>query len=141
MDETTFRRNVREKHATHSSAVEELIWHQLSTDIDLGHSERLQFEIDPFSFGITLIQTEEVVFPEPDDLIPQDPDDDVEKFDTLECVCDELVSWFADRWVAAGGPARYSPAYVFFHGGMDTPRYDLEQKRWCSVEEVWPDNS
>jgi hypothetical protein len=51
---------------------------------------------------------------------------------------EELLPWFADRWKAAGGPGRFSPAYADFHGGLEQPRYHLEQRRWNSVAEVWP---
>ena len=53
----------------------------------------------------------------------------------------ELFPWFAERWEAAGGPRHCRPAYAFFHGGLDEPRYDLEQRRWCEVAEVWPEDA
>jgi hypothetical protein len=74
------------------------------------------------------------------------PDDFLERaeaagLDWLVAVSEEIVRWFADRWEAAGGPSRYRPAYAFFHGGVDTPRYDLERRRWCEVTEVWPEGA
>ena len=65
-------------------------------------------------------------------------DADLGVFEAIEA---ELPAWLAERWQAVGGPGHYRPAYLVFHGGLDEPRYDLEQLRWCEVEEVWPEEA
>ena len=46
------------------------------------------------------------------------------------------------RAVAGSGWASTFPSGVcVFHGGLDEPRYDLEQRQWFSVEEVWPEEA
>ena len=140
---TEFRQVVRDSLQTLNASTESAIRLELSTSFDLGHSGKLQFEIDPVYYGIHLIQTEETVIDGDAvyDLIPFDILDSVEESggDPFTVIADEIVAWFADRWSAADGPKHYSPAYVFFHGGLDSPRYDLEHKRWRPVEDVWPD--
>lgn len=50
--------------------------------------------------------------------------------DWLQIVATEIVTWFTARWHACCGPRYYSPAYIFFHGGLETPRYDMEKRAW-----------
>ena len=89
-----------------------------------------------------MIQTEEDVLAEDvvDQALPMNIQEGAEEaeIDLSGIVTEEIVPWFAERWRAIGGPTQCSPAYVFFHGGLDSPRYDLESDRWCSVSEVWP---
>jgi hypothetical protein len=140
MSNKRFREAIRSRLARLNESTERAIRQELAEPIDLGHSGRLQFEFDPVDYGIRLVQTEEVVLSGADDPIPNDIIEEAELAgsDLFDLLNEEVVSWFADRWEAAEGPKRYSPAYIFFHG-LDTSRYDLEQRRWCSVDEVWPD--
>lgn len=142
MNNADFRNAIRGLLGQFNHAVEEAIRRELADPIDLGHSGRLQFEVCPHFFGIHLIQTEEVVFEDCDveDRLPIEfhAEADELDIDLHGLVAEELFPWFADRWVAADGPRHFRPAYAFYHGGLDEPRYDLEQRRWCEVEEVWP---
>jgi hypothetical protein len=145
MDEAEMRAEIRDALRSLDAAAEEAIRNELAKSFDLGHSGRLQFEIDPTFYGIHLIQTEETVVPG-DSILDAIADGFLERadaagLDPLTAVGEEVVRWLADRWEAAGGPLKYRPAYAFFHGGMDEPRYDLEQRRWCEVNEVWPEES
>jgi hypothetical protein len=140
MTEGDFRNAVRGLLEQYNQKVEQAIRRELAAPIDLGRSGRLQFEIDPHGYGIHLVQTEEGVFGGvptkaiPDALLDAADEAGVDLFQMLG---EELLPWFAARWQAAGGLSRFSPAYAFFHGGLHQPRYHLEQRRWCSVEEVW----
>ena len=88
------------------------------------------------------MQTEEEIVPYSAilDALPQELRDAAAAadLDVFAGIVAELPPWLADRWQAAGGPSHYRPAYLLFHGGLDEPRYDLEQRRWCEVSEVWP---
>jgi hypothetical protein len=143
MGEAEMRAAIREALQSLNKTVEAAIRRELSEPFDLGHSERLQFEVCPQSFGIKLIQTEEEIVPDyaVPDTVPQGLRDaaaaaDLDVYAGIEA---ELFPWFADRWQAVGGPLHYQPAYAFCHGGLYEPRYDLEQRRWCEVSEVWPE--
>lgn len=142
MVEAGMRAAIREALQSLNAAAESAIRRELSEPIDLGHSERLQFEICPQFFGITLIQTEEEIVPDSaiPDAIPQGVQAEAEAADLdldggIEA---EVMPWIAARWVAVGGPRHYRPAYAFFHGGQNEPRFDLELGRWFKVSEVWP---
>lgn len=143
MDEAELREGIRDALRSLDPIVELAIRRELASQFDLGHSGRLQFEIDPAFFGIHLIQTEQEVLPGMA-LFDALPDGFLERgeaagLDEQAAVGEEVVRWLADRWQAAGGPLKHRPAYCFFHGGLDAQRYDLEQRRWCPVDEVWPD--
>jgi hypothetical protein len=142
MSDADFRNAIRGVLAQFNRTVEDAIRRDLADPLDLGHSERLQFEVCPHYYGITLIQTEEVVLEDSalEDAIPQTVREaaDLADADLHSLVGEELFPWFAQRWNAAGGPGHYRPAYAYYHGGLDEPRYDLERRRWCEVEEVWP---
>jgi hypothetical protein len=144
VDDAGLRNAIRDALRKHNTSTEDAIRRELATSFDLGHSGRLQFEIDGTYYGIWLIQTEEVVLKDSIwDMIPKNLLDEAGTayFDLFTAIEEELVQWFADRWCAAGGPTYYSPVYVFFHGGLSQPRYDLEKRRWCSVDEVWPEEN
>jgi hypothetical protein len=47
-----------------------------------------------------------------------------------------LCPWFAECWEAVGGPARFSPAFLFFHG-YHLQQYDLERRCWLSSAEAF----
>jgi hypothetical protein len=140
VDDACFRQAIRDSLRKQTTSTENAIRRELAKSFNLGHSSRLQFEIDGTDYGISLVQTEEVVLQDSIwDSIPESVLDEAEcaDYDLFEVIEEELVQWFADCWSAAGGPKHYSPAHVFFHGGL--PRYDLETRRWCSVEDVWPE--
>jgi hypothetical protein len=94
------------------------------------------------SAGIKLVQTEEEIIPDSavQDAIPPELQAAAEAadLDVFAGIEAELPPWLAERWQAVGGPSHYRPAYLLFHGGLDEPRYDLEERRWCKVSEVWP---
>jgi hypothetical protein len=141
VEEPEFRKAIREALGTLNPAVEAALRREVAGPIDLGHSGRLQFEVCPFFHGIHLVQTEEEILPDSaaHDSLPQELQDAAEAvgLDLDDAVEAELLPWLADRWLAVGGPRLYSPAYAFFHGGLEEPRYDLERRRWLSVEEVF----
>lgn len=143
MTEADFRNAIRGVLHQFDDAVEAAIRRELAEPFDLGHSQRLQFEVCPHFYGIHLVQTEEGILEDSaiEDAIPASiaeaaaPTD----FDLHELLGKELFPWLADRWQAAEGPRHFSPAYAYYHGGLDEPRYHLEQYRWREVEEVWPE--
>lgn len=143
MTETEMRAGIREALRSLNTIAETAICREIAAPIDLGHSQRLQFEACPNFFGIKVVQTEEEVLPDSavQDAIPPElraaaESADLDVFAGIEA---ELPPWLAERWQAVGGPDRYRPAYLLFHGCADEPRYDLEQRRWCEVSEVWPE--
>jgi hypothetical protein len=95
----------------------------------------LQFEIDDIYFGITSCATENIILPGDwfDCLVSSDWLEGAEAFlgGWNELIAQKLCPWFADSWQSVGGPAAYSPAYLFFHmSPLD--QYDLEQRHWIS---------
>ena len=141
MDETDLRVAVRATLHTMNAAVEAALTRELAYPIDLGHSGRLQFEVCPYFYGVKLVQTENEIV---EDYAIQDgmPREigaaaDAADMDLHNMIAEELFPWLADRWAAVGGPGRYHPAYLFYHDENDV-RWDLEQRRWLSVQEVWP---
>jgi hypothetical protein len=141
MTEADFRNALRAVLHRFDEAVEAAIRRELAEPFSLGGSNRLQFEVCPHSYGIHLVQTEEAVLDGGvfEDAIPADLKAAAEQadFDLHELLGKELFPWLADRWQAAGGPRHFSPAYAYYHGSMDEPRYNLEEYRWCDVKEVW----
>jgi hypothetical protein len=142
MTEAEMRAGVRKALRSLNAVAEEAIRRELAEPIDLDHSGRLQFEACPQFFGVKLVQTEEEIVPDsaiqeaiPPELQAAAEAADLDVFAGIEA---ELPPWLAERWQAVGGPSHYRPAYLLFHGGLDAPRYDLEQRRWCAVSEVWP---
>jgi hypothetical protein len=144
MDESGMRAAVRDALQSLDAPAEAAIRRELAAPINLGHSGRLQFEACPYFFGVKVVQTDEEIIPDSGiaDAIPEAARDASEAadLDVHAAIGAELPAWLADRWQAVGGPSHYRPAYLLFHGGLDEPRYDLEQRRWCEVAEVWPDN-
>ena len=143
MREAEMRAGIRVALQSLNEDAERAIRQELAAPLDLGHSGRLQFEVCPYFFGIHLVQTEECILEDSvilDAMTPQLRDAaDAADLDLYTALGEELFPWFAERWLAAEGPTHFRPAYAIFHGGLDEPRYDLEQRRWCSVEEVWPE--
>ena len=108
---------------------------ELARPIHLPEGRRLQFEIDPFFFGISSCATEEPLLSD-DWLENALPDDWFERAEAAaggwnEMISAELCPWFADCWEAVNGPASFSPAFLFFHG-YHLDQYDLERRRWLS---------
>jgi hypothetical protein len=112
---------------------------ELDKPIALEAEQRIQFEIDPFSFRLTFTASEEDLLP--DDWLDEATPDQwfVRAGDVLggfdELVAERMTAWIADAWASAGGPARFSPAFIFFHGYHQN-LYDLEQRRWLSGDEL-----
>lgn len=145
MTENEMRAGIRDILHSLDAVAEAAIRRELAEPIDLGHSERLQFEACPFFFGVKLVQTEDEIVPDsaiPDAIPPEmEAAAEAANLDVFAGIAAELPPWLADRWQAVGGPSHYRPAYLLFHGGLDQPRYDLEKRRWCAVSEVWPEET
>jgi hypothetical protein len=100
----------------------------------------LQFEADPWSWGITSTATEEPVL-DGEGLERELPADWFERCEAAgvngdALLADAMCSWFAECWQAVGGPERFSPAYLFLHGYHDR-QYHLERRCWVPVEEAF----
>jgi hypothetical protein len=112
---------------------------ELAQSISLGPGRRLQFEIDDFCFGVTLCATEGILLPGDwlDEVLPADwferADDSLDG--SHDIICEELCPWFAECWEAIGGPAAFSPAYLFFH--WYPQQYDLERRSWTPAGEAF----
>jgi hypothetical protein len=104
----------------------------------------LQFEADPYTWGVACCATEEPVT-EGDWLDESLPADWYERAEAAgidwigarTLLEREICQWFADCWHAEGGPARFSPAYLFLHDYHDQ-QYDLERRCWVSAAEAFP---
>jgi hypothetical protein len=142
MRESEMRAAIRCALQSPNAPTEAAIRRELAEPFALGHSKRLQFEVCPHFFGIKVVQTEEEIVPDSAIADAAPPEiratAEIADLDVHAGIEAELFPWLAERWQAAGGPDHYRPAYAFFHGGLDEPRYDLEQRRWCEVSEVWP---
>ncbi len=143
MNEAEMRAGIRAALRSLDEAAQAAIRRELASPIDLGPRDRLQFEVCPYFYGIHLVQTSETILPDSalEGAMPQQLQAaaDEADLDLYAALGEELFPWLAEQWQAAGGPRHYRPAYAFFHGGLDEPRYDLEQRRWCEVGEVWPE--
>jgi hypothetical protein len=109
---------------------------ELDKPIALDADQWLQFEIDPFFFGISSCATEDVVMPG-DWLEAALPKDWFERAEVSlggwnELISEVLCPWFAECWQFVGGPARFSLATLFFHD-YHYDQYDLVQRRWESA--------
>jgi hypothetical protein len=113
---------------------------ELARSVKLKEGWPLQFEVDLYSWGIASCASEEPIIT--DDWLSRTLTwawfERAEKagVDWGALISDELCPWFADCWQAAGGPARFSPAYLFFHD-YHNEQYDLEQRRWIPAEEAF----
>ena len=143
MNDSELRAAVTAALGTLDRATEQAIRWELATIIDLGDSGRLQFEIDPITLAVQLTQTENEIVEHNAvyDALAESVEDTAEAggLDVYAVVNELALPWLADRWRSSGGPERYRPAYAFFHGGPEQPRYDLERRRWVAAAEVWPD--
>ena len=110
---------------------------ELAKPIALESGRQLQFEIDDLYYGVTLCATGETVLPGEwlDGLLPGDWFQRAEDaaVDWNEIIAEEMCPWFAGCWLAAGGPAGFRPAYLFFHLHPER-QYDLDGRRWVSSE-------
>jgi hypothetical protein len=100
----------------------------------------LQFESDPWSWGITSTATEESVF-DGDRLSDELPGDWFERAEAAGVnwdglLSDEVCPWFAGCWESVGGPAQFSPAFLFLHGYHDH-QYNLERRCWVPAAEAF----
>ena len=105
---------------------------ELARAIELDDGDFLQFEVDPWSWDISSCASEEQVT-EADWLLEKVPDW-IERAGDAGINWDEMLSvevcpWFADCWQEVGGPARFSPAYLFIHG-YHHQQYNLESRCW-----------
>jgi hypothetical protein len=113
---------------------------ELARTVKLEPGRCLQFQADPWSWGVSSCASEEPVIT--DDWLSQAltwgwferAEAAGVNFDAM--IADELCSWFARCWREVGGPARFSPAYLFFHD-YHHRQYDLEQSRWVSAAEAF----
>jgi hypothetical protein len=110
---------------------------ELARSVELEEGRRIQFEADPYSWGVSSCATEEPVIT--DDWLSRALTWDwFERAEEAGVDCDaliweELCPWFAGCWEEVGGPARFSPAYLFFHDHHDQ-QYDLERRGWVPSE-------
>ena len=106
---------------------------ELARPVTIEVGRRLQFEIDPQSWGVSSCATEELIIGDwwLYDSLPGDWLDRAEalgvNWDAL--FSNEVCPWFATCWRTVGGPTRFSPAYLFIHDYHDT-QYDLERTCW-----------
>jgi hypothetical protein len=113
---------------------------ELARSVKLEAGRRLQLEVDPWSWGVSSCASEEPVIT--DDWLSRALT--WEWFERVETagansdvmISDELCPWFARCWHEVEGPARFSPAFLFFHDYHDQ-QFDLEQSRWVPTEEAF----
>jgi hypothetical protein len=113
---------------------------ELARPIALEGGRRLQFEVDPFGFGVFSCATEEALLSGNwlEDALPGDWFERAEAAlgGWTELISAELCPWFAECWQAVAGPARFSPAFLFFHG-YHREQFDLERLRWLPAAEAF----
>jgi hypothetical protein len=119
----------------YSDRLRNTIHGELAKAVAIEAGQQLHFEIDDFFFGVSMCATETTILPGDwlDGVLPGDWFDRAEDagVDWNAIIVEELCPWFAECWQAAGGPAAFSPAYVFFHL-RPQQQYDLERRRWAS---------
>lgn len=130
---------VRPYFERHAVRLDARLRQALSEPIQLEPDRRIQFEVCPFFYRIVLCVTEEEILPDdwlmndlPDGLLAQMEEAGA---DSLEIISETVVDWLADGWHRVGGPQLFHPAFAFFHGYSE--QFDLEQRRWLSVEEAF----
>lgn len=125
-------------------AATELMCNGLRAELDrttrLEEGRFLQFAIDPWSWDISSCASEELVL-EADWLSERLANDWFERAGEAEVnwdamLSDEVCPWFANCWQMVGGPARFSPAYLFIHG-FHNRQYDLQRQCWLSSATVF----
>jgi hypothetical protein len=134
------RAELRSALLAHTEALRVALQDELARFVQLEPGRRLQFEIDPFFFGISSCVTEEVILPGNwlDRALPADWFEraDAAKGGWNAMISAELCPWFAECWKAVDGPAKFSPAFLFFHG-YHGEQFDLESARWLSSSEAF----
>ena len=113
---------------------------ELARPVKLEPDRCLQFEADPWSWGVSSCASEEPVIT--DDWLSREltwgwfERAEVAGVNYDAMIWDELCLWFARCWREVGGPARFSPAFLFFHDYHDQ-QFDLEQRRWVPAAEAF----
>jgi hypothetical protein len=113
---------------------------ELARSVKLEPGRCLQFEADPWSWGVSSCASEEPIIT--DDWLTRTLT--WEWFERAEAagvnydamISDELCAWFARCWREVGGPALFSPAFLFFHDYHDQ-QFDLETSRWLPAAEAF----
>jgi hypothetical protein len=113
---------------------------ELARSVKLEPGRCLQFEVDPWSWGVSSCASEEPVIT--DDWLSwaltwqwfERAETAGVNYDAM--IAEELCPWFARCWWEVGGPARFSPAFLFFHDYHDQ-QFDLEQTRWVPAAEAF----
>jgi hypothetical protein len=134
---TTLRAELLMALAANAARLSDGLRTELGRSIKMEAGRPLQFEADPWSWGISSCASEEPVIT--DDWLSraltwgwfERADEAGVNYDAL--IAEELCPWFADCWQAVGGPARFSPAYLFYHDYHDR-QYDLERRCWVPAE-------
>jgi len=122
-----------------NESVEQSLVQELNNEFNLGHSGILQFEIDPFDFRIFLIQTENDIVEEFNVSYEIEVEAEENDLDVNQMIRNEIVLWFSERWMNINGPKYYTLAYLYFHSGLEAPRFNLVDKKWVNVENIWPE--
>lgn len=93
VDEAEMHAGIQDALRALDAAAEQAIRNELAKPLNLGHSGRIQFEIDPVSYEIHLVQTEETIVagdPIPDGLFERA---EAAGLDWLAAVSEEIVRW------------------------------------------------
>ena len=136
-DATTLRSEVLIALTANTTRLANGLQAELARSKEPGTGRPLQFEVDQLYWHITSCASEEPIMTG-DWLDPALGGDWLERAEEAGVepegmICEELCPWFADCWQSVGGPARFSPAYLFLHGYGDQ-QYDLERRCWVPAE-------
>lgn len=124
----------------HTDQLQRTLGAAIRGDLSLEHGRKLQFEVDPWSFRITLCATEVEVMPD-SWLVDTLPDDWLERAQAADVnadamISDQLCPWFSHCWRESRGASAFGPAYLFFHG-YHGQQFDLEHDRWLTSTEAF----
>ena len=136
-DASTLRAELTAALAANTARLSDGLRGELARSIKLAEGRPLQFEVDPWSWGVSSCASEEPVIT--GDWLSlaltrgwfERAEEAGVNYDAM--ISEELCPWFADCWQAVGGPARFRPAYLFFHGYHDQ-QYDLVGRIWVPAE-------
>jgi len=134
---TTLRSELLAALAANTGRLTDGLRAELVRSIKLAADHPLQFEADPWSWGVSSCASEEPIIT--DDWLTaaltwgwfERADEAGVNYDSL--ISEEFCPWFADCWQAVGGPVRFHPAYLFFHDYHDQ-QYDLERRCWVPAK-------